>query len=181
METSVVALIAGASGLLLGVWLTALVRRTSERRRARAHNERGQRAERDAERLLEAEGYTIVSRQLRTAYDIQLGDGPQEVPLIIDFVVERRGERLAAEVKSGIAATRLEHAETRRQLLEYQLALGCSRTLLVDPERARIVEVSFPIPRPSGARRSIAPLVAALALAMLILGALGMFFALQPR
>ena len=149
MQMSHAVVLAGVlgAGVALGAWFISAWRRMRERKRARDYNQRGQRAERDAMRRLEIEGYTIVSRQLRTSYAVELDGETHEVPLVVDFVVQRRGERFAAEVKTGASAIGLEHAETRRQLLEYQLALGLSRVLLVDPEQKRISTVAFPIPR----------------------------------
>ena len=65
---------------------------------------------------------------------------------MLDFVVERGGEELVAEVKTGATlTTHLSRAETRRQLLEYQLATGTRRVLLVDPEAKSVTEVAFPL------------------------------------
>jgi hypothetical protein len=142
------AIVASALGLGLGAWIALAVRRMRETWRARAHNARGRRAEKAAQKLLEARGYRVAAQQLRTSYAVQQGETEHAVELVIDFVVEHAGERFAAEVKSG-GASGLERADTRRQLLEYQLALGSRRVLLVDPERQQITEFAFPIPRPA--------------------------------
>ena len=164
MRTSFALILACIAGLCLGVWLQRVIRRLSERRRARAYNQRGQRAERDAAQLLESNGYTVVARQQRTTYTVAIGGDTHQVPLIVDYVVEHRGEQIAAEVKSSATASRLEHAETRRQLLEYQLALGSRRVLLVDPVRGRISEVAFPIAHAGAPSRVRTPLLFAGAL-----------------
>jgi hypothetical protein len=65
-----------------------------------------------------------------------------------DFIVERAGEQLVAEVKTGHTAPRIERAETRRQLLEYQLVTGARCVLLVDPDAGTINEIAFPITMP---------------------------------
>jgi len=174
MEIShALALAALVVGVLLGAWIVSAWRRRRERAQAREYNQRGQRAEREAVHLLEIEGYKIVSKQLRTTYAVELDGATHEVPLIVDFVVERRGERFAAEVKTGASAAGLEHPETRRQLLEYQLALGLERVLLVEPERKRVSRVAFPIPRGAAPRRrsSAGPWVAALSALLLLTAA----------
>jgi hypothetical protein len=153
-------------GLCAGAWLAVALRRLRARRRGRGVNARGQQAERDAERLLEDHGYRILARKLATTYRVEADGASHEVALVLDYLVEWRGERLAAEVKSGPAAPRLQHRETRRQLLEYQLALGSSAVVLVDPERARVSRIRFPV---SPARSSNLPLAAAGA--FLLLGA----------
>jgi hypothetical protein len=131
---------------VLGGWLALLVQRWLEASRARTRQVRAVRGERDAERMLRAEGYRIEARQLRTSYTIEVDGEPHEVDLVLDFVVERRGERLVVEVKTGRHAPRLSCPETRRQLLEYQLATGCRRVLLLDPTLGAITEVAFPLP-----------------------------------
>jgi hypothetical protein len=145
------AIVASVLGLALGAWLALALRRTRETLRARAHNARGRRAENAAAKLLESNGYRIVGRQDRKTYVVRQGETDQKVELILDFVVEKGGERFAAEVKSGGAAAGIERADTRRQLLEYQLVLGTKRVLLVDPERSLITTLAFPIPRPQTA------------------------------
>ncbi len=131
---------------LLGAWLALALRRLRETAGARARQRQGARGERAAERMLEAAGYRIHARQHRTSYRIEVDRQAQEVELVLDFVVERDGEHLVAEVKTGRRAPRLERAETRRQLLEYQLATGCRRVLLVDADAGAITEVAFPLP-----------------------------------
>lgn len=135
--------IACVLGVLLGAALMQRLRARRDSRLARARQARGKRGELRAEAVLLAAGYEIVARQERKGYRI-LADA-REVPvgLAVDFIVSRDGVELVAEVKTGAAAS-LSHTETRRQLLEYQLASGSSRVLLVDPEHESITEVSFP-------------------------------------
>lgn len=147
-------------GACAGALLAGALRRFGERRRARGYNTRGQDAERAAERLLEAHGYRILGRKLATRYRVHVDGSRHEVQLVLDYLVERGGEQLAAEVKSGPSAPRLEHRETRRQLLEYQLALGARAVLLVDPERERIRRVEFPLSHALRRNRRV-PLAAA--------------------
>ena len=95
--------------------------------------------------------YGILERQRRSAYRVSVDAAELDVGVTFDFVVLRDGRELIAEVKTGSLVTRLRHAETRRQLLEYQLVSGREAVLLVDPERACITEVSFPLPDGVGA------------------------------
>lgn len=145
MRTSAAVVAACALCGLLGAWLALSLRRLYERFRGRGYNARGKRGERNAERILEAHGYRICARQRRTSYTIDVDRVAQEIELVMDFVVEEEGEELVAEVKTGPSASRVQRAETRRQLLEYQLATGARRVLLVDPDDETITEVSFPI------------------------------------
>jgi len=61
-----------------------------------------------------------------------------------DYLVERGGELLVAEVKTGEEAPSLETAATRRQLLEYHVAFAVDGVLLVSPEQGTIQRVAFP-------------------------------------
>lgn len=158
-----------ALGVLLGAWLASRVRARLERARAREHNVRAKRGERDAERLLRAHGYSICERQLRASYTILVDQVATPVELVFDLVVERNGERRIAEVKTGAHAPRLSRAETRRQLLEYQLATGTRGVLLVDPEAETLTEISFPILQPQAAGASA--WVVALATSALLIAA----------
>jgi hypothetical protein len=138
-----------AIGLALGAWLMDLLRARREQVLARERNARGRRGEDRAAQLLTAAGYEIVARQQRTSYALRDGDKELRVGLSFDFVVEKDGKQCVAEVKTGALGTQLKHAETRRQLLEYQLASGGAEVLLVDPERERISPVSFPLSGPT--------------------------------
>ena len=132
-------------GLVLGAWLAAWLQGLRGRREGAARNLRGKRGEERAAALLEAAGYRILERQQRSAYRVRVDAAELDVGVTFDFVVLRDGRELIAEVKTGSLVTRLRHAETRRQLLEYQLVSGREAVLLVDPERACITQVSFPL------------------------------------
>lgn len=135
-------------GLAVGAALMFWVQLQRERWLARSRNARGRRGEDQAVRLLTAAGYVIVARQQRAAYALRSGANAMQVKLSFDFVVEKDGKTCVAEVKTGALGPQLKHADTRRQLLEYQLASGASEVLLVDPEREQISQVSFPIAPP---------------------------------
>ena len=130
---------------LLGALAAQACARWSARLRGRAHNTRGQRGERAAEALLAAHGFRLIARQIATSYAVEVDGEAVEVPLHADFLVARGRERLVAEVKTGRRAPRFQHAETRRQLLEYQLAFGVGSVLLVDVEAGELREVRFPL------------------------------------
>jgi Holliday junction resolvase-like predicted endonuclease len=166
-----------AAGALALVWLGArladALRARQARRAGRFHNERGQRGEQAAEHLLKALGYRIAARQARGRYALEIDGDRGEVDLVADLLVERDGVRLVAEVKTGKWGRRVGQADTRRQLLEYQLAFDVNAVLLVDVETGRVREVRFPwssIPAreprtwPGGVRLALALLLVALSL-----------------
>jgi hypothetical protein len=97
--------------------------------------------------------FTIVARQARTSWAPLVDGEPHETELRADYLVEARGERFVAEVKTGDEAPRLETAATRRQLLEYHVAFAVDGVLLVCPELGTIHRVEFPAPEPARASR----------------------------
>ncbi len=164
MRGSVLAVVLLAC-VAVGAWLALRGRRLHARWQGQVRNVRGKKGERDAERLLSGAGYRVVARQLRTSYAVRVDGAVQQVELVLDFVVERDGEQLVAEVKTGNAAPRIERAETRRQLLEYQIATAARRVLLVDADNETITEVAFP--NATGAARSGASWTWAVMIALL--------------
>jgi hypothetical protein len=153
MRSQVLFALGCAACLALGAWAALALRDLRERMRGRALQRQGARGERDAERVLRAAGYAIRERQARRSYRLAVNGTLRNAEVAFDFVVERAGEQLVAEVKTGHAAPRVERAETRRQLLEYQLATGARCVLLVDPDAGTITEVAFPITLPERAPR----------------------------
>jgi hypothetical protein len=116
-------------------------------REARRRFRRARRAESDAERLLRRAGYEVLDRQVETSWTIEVDGAPREALMRADLLVGRRRRRFIAEVKSGDQVTRADHPQTRRQLLEYQLAYDVDGVLLVDMEEGRVIEVAFPARR----------------------------------
>jgi len=132
--------------LLLGGMIALRLRRVFESSASSQRARRGLRGEKEAEALLERHGYRVLNRQIAGGYEADVDGESRQVVLSADLLVERNGRRLIAEVKTGPKAARFEHADTRRQMLEYQLAFGGDAVLLVDPERETIQEVRFPLP-----------------------------------
>ena len=135
--------ILGALAVLLAVAIVLALRRRLRSRRARRRARRAIAAESAAERLLVHHGYAIVERQVRITWSPLLDGVPVPTELRVDLIVEKDGELLAAEVKSGAEAPRLETAATRRQLLEYRVAFAVDGVLLIEPEARLIRRVDF--------------------------------------
>jgi hypothetical protein len=129
--------------LVLFEIVRAKVRRWFVSRRMRRQAGRALDAEARGASLLRRAGYTVTGSQVRGSYDILIDGRPFTVALRADYVVERRGRRFVAEVKSGELAPSLETAATRRQLLEYRIAFDVAGVLLVDAEQGSIHEVVF--------------------------------------
>jgi hypothetical protein len=121
----------------------AKARRWLVARRLRLQAGRAIDAEVWAASLLARAGYTVMGAQVRGSYDLLIDGRPLAIALRADYMVERRGRLFVVEVKSGVFATSLETAATRRQLLEYRIAFDVDGVLLVDGEKGSIHEVVF--------------------------------------
>lgn len=119
------------------------VRRVPARRMDR-HRAMGEDAERRALSFLKKHNYRVVSEQRAGTYAVLIDDSPAQIVLRADFIVEKRGRRYVAEVKSGAQSAKVTERATRRQLLEYLLAFDVEGVLLVDMHDARIKRVEFP-------------------------------------
>jgi len=137
-----IAMLAGAVlALVIARWLG----RWRGGRRARRRAVRAGAGEDAAAVLLRRAGFRIVAAQARIWWAPLIDGEPHRTELRADYLVEARGERLVAEVKTGEAAPSLSTAATRRQLLEYHVAFGVDGVLLVCPERGAIHRIEFPL------------------------------------
>ncbi len=139
-QSIVIALVAA----VLALWLARRVRRWRGSLRARRRAARAGAGEDAAARLLADAGFTILERQARVVWAPLVDGEPVAMELRADYLVERDGELLVAEVKTGEQAPSVETAATRRQLLEYHVAFAADGVLLVSPERGTIQRVVFP-------------------------------------
>lgn len=135
--------------MAIGAWLETKWRTYRAKKTASKLAKKGLKAEKEAETLLKKLGYTLLQRQPPASYWAVVDGEPQNVALSGDLLVSHSGKTFLAEVKTGKAVT-LDHAETRRQLLEYQLAFGVDGLLLVDMEAKAIRKIRFPLPKPPG-------------------------------
>jgi Holliday junction resolvase-like predicted endonuclease len=132
------------AGAILALWLAATLRRWRGSWRARRRAARAGAGEDRAADLLVAAGFTIVERQARVAWAPLVDGEPCLLELRADYLVERGGELLVAEVKTGEEAPSIATAATRRQLLEYSVAFAADGVVLVCPERGEILRIEFP-------------------------------------
>jgi hypothetical protein len=141
-----------ALALLSAIVLAAVILAVTRRWRSWQASTRAQRQARrsiageiEAERLLSSLGYRVLARQVCLEWAIACDGEDHVVELRADLLVERRGRRYVAEVKTGLSAPLLTNAATRRQLLEYCVAYDVESVLLVDVEEDRVCEISFPL------------------------------------
>lgn len=129
---------------VVALWFAAKLRAWRGSWRARRRAARALAGEDRAGEMLVAAGFSILERQARVAWAPLIDGTPCELELRADYLVERDGELLVAEVKTGEAAPSIETAATRRQLLEYSIAFAVDGVLLVCPERDQILRIEFP-------------------------------------
>jgi len=112
---------------------------------ARSRASRAYEGEASAARWLSELGYEILGAQIVAQYVIWVDREAFTIGLRADYLVQKRGARFVAEVKTGKWAPRIETAATRRQLLEYRLAFDVDGVLLVDAEAKRVQAVTFSV------------------------------------
>jgi hypothetical protein len=131
---------------IVALWLARALRRWRGSYRARGRAARAGAGEDRAAALLEEAGYRVLARQVRLAWAPLVDGEPHPLELRADYLVERGGEQLVAEVKTGEEAPSIAAAATRRQLLEYHVAFAVDGVLLVCPERGAIHRVELLVP-----------------------------------
>ena len=129
--------------LLLGLWLgvawTGWRAAADGRRRQRL----GRRGERTALQLLQRAGYRVLDTQVTGYMRLRVDGRVRDFVVRADALVQHQRRRYVAEFKAGWAGSRVEHRDTRRQLIEYALAYEVDGVLLVDAARERIVRVQL--------------------------------------
>jgi hypothetical protein len=141
-ERGVVALVVATA--LLAVLAYRAVTRRWRSWRARRRMRRAADGEARAATLLRRRGFELEGAQVPGSFVLHVDGVPHTVRLRADLIVQRRGRRYVAEVKTGAVAPRPDHRATRRQLLEYGMAYDADGVLLVDAERGAVHEVRFP-------------------------------------
>jgi hypothetical protein len=147
----------GALAALLLWALWAAARRALRRHRGLARQRHGHAGEKRGATLLENAGWRVLDAHPPGELTVTVDGEPFSQPLEADYLCERDGRTLPAEVKTGQAADLAARA-TRRQLLEFAVAYRSGATLLVDADAGTVAEVSFPVAevaasaRPAGGR-----------------------------
>ncbi len=143
MPRTVAILALACLAALLVVVATLALRRWWMARRLNAQMAAAADGERLAERWLTARGYRIIERQLRRRATMHINGRVAEFDVRADLLVERDGEELLVEVKTGAAADP-RVPETRRQLREYAALFPVDGLLVFDASQQRLYEVLFP-------------------------------------
>lgn len=132
-----------ALGMVVLLWAGWRLKRWWQAVRLGRSRRQGARGESRALKLLARHGYALVNAQETMVGRFVVDGEAHDYDLRADAVVEKNGERLVAEVKTGAAAALTSRA-TRRQLLEYAYTFRLDGVLLVDMAAERIYRIDFP-------------------------------------
>jgi len=84
--------------------------------RLRKRFSKSRKAEKDAEKILKKNGYTIIDVQKSKPLLITIGDKIHRYLVRIDYLARKRGKVYVVEVKSGEKIPYITNRETRRQM-----------------------------------------------------------------
>ena len=136
--------------ILLGVtsfrlWYNNFSKKKQQKRRFK----RGLKLEQKAARFLISKGFKIIGEQV--AYEHAYYVDHEEVisTINIDYLVEKGEKLFVVEVKSGKSAISIKNRSTRRQLLEYAVAIDCDGVYLLDMENRNLQLIEFQFPNVS--------------------------------
>jgi hypothetical protein len=127
----------------------------------------------EVERILQAAGYEIVSRQPKATVITEVNGQEHVGGLEADFLVRKNKEQYLVLVKQGEGNDPTEPV-FRRKLLELDYAFAPSGLLLLDSNEGRLDRVEFSFPR----ERNLDVFFRGLIWLFIILGGLGIIWLL---
>ncbi|MDK2901428.1 hypothetical protein H0A61_02448 [Koleobacter methoxysyntrophicus] len=135
-------------GCIVGAIFITLMKKWFNRRIIIKRIEKAKRGEKDAIKLLKAQGFKILNVQERKPLTTYINGKPYTNYVQVDIIAEKRKKKYIAEVKTGTRAVQTTNPNTRRQLLEYYLVYKPEGILLLDMSNKKINEVHFDIIKP---------------------------------
>lgn len=129
-----------------GIFFLILYLKTSNWLRIKGLRKRfskSRQAEKEAEKILKKNGYTIIDAQKSKPLLVTIGDKVHRYLVRIDYLARKKGKIYVVEVKSGEKIPYITNRDTRRQMLEYYLAYQPSGILLLNMKNKSIYEVKF--------------------------------------
>ncbi len=130
--------------LVLGILLLRYkLKEYSENRKRRKRFQRGDQLEKEARSFLINKGYDIIDEQYECYHNYLVDGEMQSSKLIVDYVVQRKSKVYLVEVKSGQKAISIANKNTRRQLLEYDIAIENDGAYLLDMENKKLSLIEF--------------------------------------
>lgn len=139
---ALIALVAATLGT--GAALLFWARERLGRRALRRRFARAEKGEAHARDLLQRWGFAILADQPSFEGAMEVDGEVREISIRPDFLVEKRGELAAVEVKTGESAVDPAKRHTRRQLREYAALAPVDALYLLDAEGERLLRVRFP-------------------------------------
>ena len=136
-------LIGAAIVVLLILWLGWKLRKVWQSFLFSLRRKRGAKGEIRAVRLLKKAGFSVIDSQISLSGHLYIDGEVENYDVRVDFLVEKKGEKYLAEVKTGESA-KVKNRNTRRQLLEYAKLIGSKTVILVDATQRRVMEITFP-------------------------------------
>ena len=106
---------------------------------------RGIKLEKAAAKFLEKKGFEILGQQVPFVHTYYVNGIKTESDLIVDYFVKKNGKYFVIEVKSGNSAISIANKNTRRQILEYSIAIPCDGVYLLDMENRKLQKITFSI------------------------------------
>lgn len=130
--------------MLTLIILTEIIRKKIINWQRKKKFKKGLLGEIKAGEFLKKKGYEILYYQKEIKYCYETEDEIIEVRLRPDYIVQKRGKKYIAEVKTGEFAPDIKKNKlTRRQVLEYNFATDNYGILLVDIDKEKILEIKF--------------------------------------
>ena len=124
--------------LLKYKYITYQLKRKQKKRFAR-----GIELENEAYSYLQSLGYSIIGMQQIHYHQYEINGKKYDAKLILDYLVEKEGNRYIVEVKSGQSAIYMNNSNTRRQLLEYDYTIESDGIFLLDMENKNMQLINF--------------------------------------
>lgn len=108
--------------------------------RIRAEGEEG---ERRARGILKRRGYRIVDSQPEYWVKVQINGSEKRYKIKPDFIVAKGGSRFVVEVKKSVSADPIGNRYTRRQVMDYYMALRPDGVFTIDAENEQIHHIDL--------------------------------------
>jgi hypothetical protein len=104
---------------------------------------RGAKMEEKAALVLKRKGFDVEASQAVFYHDYKANGIDKQAKLEVDYVASKNGKTYLIEVKSGAVATQIENKATRRQILEYSIAIENDGVYLLDMETETLQRIEF--------------------------------------
>lgn len=106
---------------------------------------RGAQLEEAAAHFLKSKGYKVLDSQYSAHHSFLVDGEKHQVKIAVDYVVAKNGKTYLVEVKSGKSAISISNSNTRRQILEYAVAIPNDGIFLLDMEKKNLQQIQFEV------------------------------------